>query len=442
MAESTSILGFHSPRRRRKALLGVGIVVFGVFVFLIYLMASGPDEERAAARLVESAMAALPGNRLSVGDIGSAANALQRALQLHPESPAALEAMGSLAERIAGQVQQDIDRGALDEANETLEEAAKWWPDDDGLSDQGPVHAQLREALERRALIDEAAQLVAEAERRLSGGAMGGSAIAEALELLRRSLDIDPGNAEANSLRDGIRENVREAVEKALNAGEAERAGVLLEAIEQEWRGDTDLAALRRTVTGRIEELARAAEISRSLNLARQRLSNDRLTTPAQDSASHYYRRVLQLDPENQAARSGLQRIGERYVVLIRSAIDDNALTRARRLLRSLATLLPAHARIETLGIEIEAAERALAAAAARAAEAQQTTPEAPARSAADTGPVAAPVQVPTDDEGRLWFEVRESCVDAELRRYIESYPAGRYIEEAWRKISSCIESR
>ena len=442
MAEQTSILGFRSPRRRRKALLGVAVVVFGVFIYLIYLMASGPDEERAALHIVESAIAGLPNDRLSVSDIGKAAEALQRALHAHPMSVAALEAMSSLQQRISGQVVADIEEGDLDAANDALEEAAKWWPDDGELSEEGSLHAELRSALERRALIDEAAELVTAAARRLSGGSTGNSAIAEALQLLSRALELDPGNTPATALRDDIRRDVEAAVQDALSLGEAERAGRLLDAVEEEWSEDSDLAELRGTVAGRLEELAKAVEISRLLDLAQQRFRDDRLMTPARDSAAHYYRRVLQSDPNNESARAGLERIGERYVVLIRGALDDEALSRARRLLRSLQALLPGHPRIAPLGMEIEAAERAIAAAAVADAEPERPAAVEPTTGAVVDSPTPAAVQMPSDDEGRLWYEIKDSCVDAELRRYIESYPAGRYIEEAWRKISSCIESR
>ncbi len=417
--------------------MGVGVVAFGVFVYLIYLMASGPDEERAATRVVENAIAALPEDRLSASAIGLAANALRRALELDPKNPAAPVAMSALAERIAEQVQGDMNRGDLDEANEILAEAARWWPDHDEIAEDGNLPRELRGALERQALIDQATELVAVAERRLSGNAMGNDAIAEALRLLRRSLELDPRNARASSVREHIRQDVTATVQDALRAGEAERAGRLLEAVEEEWRADLELAELRRTVTSRLEEAAKAREVNQLLDLAQQRLRDDRLTTPAGDSAAHYYRRVLRLDPDNDPAHRGIERIGHRYVALIRDALEDRAPSRARGLLRSLATLLPAHPRIVTLGNEIEAVERAIGAVAAREAEPGAPAARAPSPAAANESP-----PTPTDDEGRLWFEVRDSCVDAELRRYIEAYPAGRYIEAAWRKISSCIESR
>ena len=425
-------------------MLGVGAVVFGVFVLLIYLMASGPDEERAAARIVESAVEALPNDRLTGSDIGAAADALQRALELHPTSHVVLEAVSSLTQRVAGQVAADIEEGNLDRATDALEEAARWWPDNSEFSNEGPLQAELRSALERQALIGEAAKLVAAAEQRISRDAGGGGAIAEALELLRRSLELDPANATATTLRDGIRRDVAAAVQEALRLGETEQAGQLLDAVDGDWKKDSELAELRNTVAGRLEELAKAAEISRMLNLAEQRLQDDRLSTPARDNAAHYFRRVLQSNPDNEQARSGLERIGSRYDVLIRSALEDGALSRARRLMRSLKGLLPAHSRIAALGNEIEAAERAIAPAAVREETPLPVQPATvePALGVRDERPFPAPVQMPSDDEGRLWYEVKDRCVDAELRRYIESYPAGRYIEDAWRKISSCIESR
>ena len=432
MPEPTSILGFHSPRRRRKALLGVGVGVFGVFVFLIYLMASGPDEERAAAEIVAGAVAALPDGAMAVSDLEAAADALRRALALHPESAAAAEATGALVERIAGQVRRDLVQGDLEAAAELLAAAWERWPDHEAVSEQGELFAELRLAQEVHALIDEAEAVIA-----ATGRAAGTGAIVEALELLRRSLQLDPQNAKAGALRDGMRDEVRAAAKNALDAGEAERAGRWLDIMDEEWGGDPELAASRRTLVGRLEELTRSVEVTRLLDLARRRLADDKLTTPATDSAAHYYRRVLQLDPDNEAARVGLERVGERYVALIRGAIDDSALNRARRLLRSLAELAPAHPAIPALSAEIEAAERAIAAAEERAAAIAEAAP-APSEAI----PAPEPQPPPTDDEGQLWFEVKDSCVDAELRRYLESYPAGRYIEEAWRKISSCIESR
>ncbi len=68
----------------------------------------------------------------------------------------------------------------------------------------------------------------------------------------------------------------------------------------------------------------REAQIEGLLASAREALAGYRLTTPSQDSALHYYREVLELDPKQSEARNGVSRIAERYAVLA-----DDAMTKA-----------------------------------------------------------------------------------------------------------------
>jgi len=62
------------------------------------------------------------------------------------------------------------------------------------------------------------------------------------------------------------------------------------------------------------------ARIAQALDLAAQRLANDQLLQPAEDSAVHYYQQVLGWLPENEVARNGLVQVSERYVELAEAA--------------------------------------------------------------------------------------------------------------------------
>nr|WP_251989741.1 hypothetical protein [Stutzerimonas stutzeri] len=73
------------------------------------------------------------------------------------------------------------------------------------------------------------------------------------------------------------------------------------------------LDGLRRVLDARIAE---------ALELAAQRLASDQLLEPAEDSAVHYYQRVLGWLPDNQPALDGLTRVSERYVELAEAAYD------------------------------------------------------------------------------------------------------------------------
>lgn len=418
-------------------MLSITLVVLGVVVFLIYLMARGPDAERLANDLVESTLAALPDGALSAADIRNGAQGLQRALSIHAMSDSAIEAQRLLVKRVGDQVETHIVKGELERAGEALTEAATHWSEEGDFAEDGRLREELEEALERRALMQEVAELVAAAEERLTRGPEGGDSIREALDMLRRSLDLDPENERARFALDDLRRDVQIEAREALDAGQPQRARHLLAAVEGEWDADPELSRLRGEVQRQFEELDKALEIRRLLDLAERRLATDRLTTPAGESAADYFRRVLALDASNVAAGQGMERIADRYVVLIGDAVDTGGHPRARRLLESLEAVSPGHPQIALLRERIEAGERIVAAeSGVKPSDGERSVQVAAAP------PDPEPSEIPTDDEGRLWYEVKDSCVEADIRRYMETYPAGRYIDDAWRKISSCLESR
>ena len=433
--QSTANLRFNPPRRRRKPLLVVSAVTVAVVIYLVYLMARGPDAERTAEGLVAGALAALPDGPLVAADVRAAAEDLERASQLHPTGAAAGAAITSLRGRLAQQVETDILQGNLERAGEVLAEARAWWPEGSPFVDAGPLRLALANALERRRLTAEVAELLAEVDERLARDPTGVEATREAMAVLRRVFELDPDNARARSVQDHIRGDVLTVIRDALQSGEIDRAGGLLDAVGSYLRDDSELARARREIDRHLAERSTALEVQRLLNLAERRLAADRLTTPPGDNAVAHYRAVLGLDPDNPTARLGFERVADRYGVLVRDAMEQGALGRAERLLGNLAAVSPAHPDLELLGDRLDAARRAPA---TPAAASRPTNPATPAGDTAE-GPTE---DMPSDAEGRLWFEVRTSCVDAELRRYIEAYPAGRYIEEAWRRISSCLEAR
>ncbi|MCO6055733.1 protein kinase [Pseudomonas sp. MOB-449] len=57
-----------------------------------------------------------------------------------------------------------------------------------------------------------------------------------------------------------------------------------------------------------------AARIGNILALAEQRLAEDRLLQPEQDSAVFYYQQVLTLAPDNEQALAGLEKVAQRFV--------------------------------------------------------------------------------------------------------------------------------
>ena len=69
------------------------------------------------------------------------------------------------------------------------------------------------------------------------------------------------------------------------------------------------------------------------LDTAERALADDRLLTPEDDSAYHYYRQASAMAPNHPAGRLGFERIVERYLQLTQVAMERQQWVRARSML-------------------------------------------------------------------------------------------------------------
>ena len=443
--------GFQAPRRRQKALAIVTVVVFAAVGFLVFLMARGPDADVAAQRLVDAALTVLPEGDLSPLDLQAAAAEFQRALETSPGNAYVLEATASLQERVAGQVGADIERGALDRADVILVAASESWSGSEIFGDAGELRGALDNARLERQIHEEVSELIAAAQAVLAGGAAddatGGERVEDigvALEQLRQALDLDPGNDSAHTLRDDVRLDLMAATRRELDAGNPDRAQELLDVAQNEWSGDDGIVALHDELGRLLDEITTAAELQRLNELGERRLAGDNLSTPSGDSAVDYFRQALALDPDNERAGAGLAQVADRYALLVRDAVERADAGQARRLLSRLSDVAPQHPEAGPLQTQVEAAAEA-----GRVQRAQPAGQDSalvavtgePSSSSTPPATSQGPV-IADDEEGRLWSAVMNECDESQLRRYIDAYPAGRYIEEAWRRRSACLEAR
>ena len=422
--------GFRAPARRRKPIYMAAAAVFVVVAVLVYLMAR-PDPERMATSLVESAASSLPAQPLTPGDVRSAVADLEAAFELVPQHAGALDATRALKKRIEQQLADQILAGELESAQLLLETVDDRWPSGEFDAPRA-LQAQLDVAFESRALRDEIRDLLSEAKRRIGTDADAPLAtLQDALARLREALDAQ-GEGHATVGGD-VQRGVLAATREALAADGPEHAQRLLDTLGNDWGGNGQLDQLRGEVQAELVEARRSRRLAGLLDRGEASLHANRLTTPSGDNAADYFRQALALDSENARAAAGLEDVAERYTGLISDAIDRGSLQSARRFLASLTEVSPTHPRIDEFATRIEEAMSAEANAAALAENAVES------RSAAANGTLAEPL--PDDPEGRLWYSVRGGCDEKELRRYIETYPEGRYIDEAWQRFSDCLAS-
>ncbi|MDZ7668776.1 MAG: hypothetical protein U5Q16_04905 [Gammaproteobacteria bacterium] len=107
----------------------------------------------------------------------------------------------------------------------------------------------------------------------------------------------------------------------------------------------TDTDALNRTERQRVEDL---------LDRAARAIQRDHLTYPAADSALDLYDQVRLLDPDNEEARRGRERIVERYVELALGAAGQGRFTQGRAMLDRARLVDPEHPGIAPAQAQID----------------------------------------------------------------------------------------
>jgi len=89
-----------------------------------------------------------------------------------------------------------------------------------------------------------------------------------------------------------------------------------------------------------------AIQRENDLRLARQALEDYHLTTPEGNNAWYYYRRILEEDPDNSEALTGVKRIGDTYADLARREFDQFHYRKARSYLERGLTVDPGNERL------------------------------------------------------------------------------------------------
>lgn len=106
---------------------------------------------------------------------------------------------------------------------------------------------------------------------------------------------------------------------------------------------------------------ARREEIAEILYRALQALDEDRLLTPPEDNAFDRFRRVLEMDPDNDIARQGLADIAQRYANLAQDAALQGLFDQAELFLSRARRVDPGHpalvAAVEILDSERESGD-------------------------------------------------------------------------------------
>lgn len=97
--------------------------------------------------------------------------------------------------------------------------------------------------------------------------------------------------------------------------------------------------------------------IKKHLAAAEKAMKAGRFTTPLKDNAHKYYQMVLAMEPDNTEARTGLQKIVDRYIQFIGKASVEGRLNDAKLYLQRAESVLPDDPELRRIRVDLAAAK-------------------------------------------------------------------------------------
>ncbi|HKE44652.1 MAG TPA: TonB family protein [Steroidobacteraceae bacterium] len=139
---------------------------------------------------------------------------------------------------------------------------------------------------------------------------------------------------------------------QSATAGNLQQAKELLQQAQQvETPKSTEVNSAQQAIDSR----AREQQVAQWLDLARQRVAQNRFTSPPDDSAKFYLRSAQRVDPQNVAVQQGLRDLGDRVVASADTAIKAQRFDVARNWIAQAQDLDVGQAKLDELNQRVNA---------------------------------------------------------------------------------------
>jgi serine/threonine protein kinase len=367
-------------------LIGIGVAIFpggeieSEIPKSLFEKTEQKEQQATIARLLADAETDAREGRLSRPAGRNALDRYREVLKIEPDNEAAKEGIELVMGRYAEAAEEALAEERFEQAEQNLDTAADILPDAPVVWDIRQRLAQAREAAEMRQHDEAIQRELAAADRDFRAGRLDSPRGGNALERYRKVLVLEPDNAAATQGLERIMTHYVALADAALGNKDFAKVAQHLEAAAEVLPAGAALTMARRRLANAQQAASREAEaqrkrqedIRRELAAAEQDLEADRLSMPKGRNALERYRKVLVLEPDNEAALQGLREIMTRYVELADRAMSRRDFDKVEDLLDKANRVLP--------GVEIISSTRRELAAAKKALESERNLPrQAPA---------------------------------------------------------------
>jgi TonB family protein len=330
------------PRSNRGVLIVGTISILGVIVVTAWVMHRGRDVDAGAPRadgvarpsaespLLADAAVALSANRLTEPAGDNALELYSQAQAHNPADPIARAGLAEVRERLLARAENALLEERLDEAAVAIETARKSGVESGRIAFLSAQLAKSRERVksaqaavrarnEPKAAEDKVTPLLREAAQRINDAHLIDPEQDSALFYIREALRLDPNNSAAQDAEKALAMRLLTEAHSAIDRREFAHASRWLQAAKGIAAADNI-----ETVQGLLTSARREADADAWADLlksATERLQQDRLIEPANDSAKYYLVTLRGLDPSNAGLAAAMQDLGTRLVVKARLAL-------------------------------------------------------------------------------------------------------------------------
>jgi len=186
-------------------------------------------------------------------------------------------------------------------------------------------------------LLQEADRLVQYTPRKLDD-------IKQALNLIATVDTIEPDNKSSKVIYQNILSYSLEEATKLAKQNDFEKASEWTALVEFKQPDYVLLDSTKQNIerikadydSKETERLAQQQQIKDLLSKAELAVKQNKLSSPAKRNAIYYYKKIIEIEPENQEAQDGINKVELSYISMIESSIRNKSYIKAKSLLTKL----------------------------------------------------------------------------------------------------------
>ncbi len=243
---------------------------------------------------------------------------LRKALALAPNYGPALDRARQIAEFYETDARDLID---ADKPEEALEEIKRGLEIDPRYENLMLLEEEIGGMLAAKKLQADIAEALSLAANYQSRGMLIEPEETNAYVAYKKVLELDRQNRIANQGLESILVSLLDDAKKSLAGGNLKLAGNQVQSVDTLFPNSRQVTEIRTQLVAKEREVREQAEVEEFLRIAQGQMDEEKLIEPASDNALESFTQVLNRQPDNAAAISGLTLIATRFTTQAKEAL-------------------------------------------------------------------------------------------------------------------------